>query len=70
VVLEVERYIPIEYEGVSSSTGTSDQSGPLAPAWLPVAAVSVAVAAVVAVAALVYWKKRKQPNADTSRNFD
>jgi len=64
VVLDIERYIPTGYEGVSSPTGTSEQSGPWAPAWLPVAAVSAAVVAVVAVAAVVYLKKRGVPKVE------
>lgn len=36
--------------------------------WLPIAAVSVVVAAVVTVVALVYLKKRKHPNAGVVKN--
>ncbi len=51
---------------VEEPTGTDESGTQTKPdqfPWLPVAAVSVAVAALVILAALVYWKKRKRQSS-------
>jgi len=61
VLLDIARYVPTGYEGALSATDPQDQSGPLQLfPYLPIAVASGAVVAVVAVAAVVYLKKRKR----------